>query len=126
MWEEGTQEVRGPNRIARVTSPGRLCSPKVVGMIGNHECEMTVDSGDLLTMVRDDMVKEEEYTGEMVTLRSVCGQTFQTREARVWLHFGDYSIHHNVAVSSKLSEAVLLSIDLGLLEYLLKLEKDKE
>ena len=63
-------------------------SPIVVGRVaGNTECAMTVDSGALMTMVRADLVREEDFTGEVVTLKSVCGKTFTTRAARVWLHF---------------------------------------
>ena len=38
-----------PNRVGRVTSPGRMESPIVVGRV---ECAMTVDSGALMTRVR--------------------------------------------------------------------------
>ena len=59
---------------------------------------MTIDSGALITMVRADMVREEDYTGKSVTLRSVCGKSFTTRKAKVRLHFGEYALKHEVAV----------------------------
>ena len=114
-----------PSRIGRVTSLGGTGSPKVIGRVGNSECEMTIDSGALITMVRADLVREEDFTGEVVALKSVCGKVFTTQTARVWLHFGEYALQHEVAVSGQLSEAVLLGMDLGLLDYLLQLEKQQ-
>ena len=123
--KRGHKKFECPNKVARVTSPGRTGSPKVQGRVGNVECELTIDSGALVTMVRADLVQEEDYTGERVTLRSVCGRSFSARTAKVWLHFGDYALKHDVAVSEHLSEAVLLGMDLGLLDYLLQLEKQQ-
>jgi hypothetical protein len=114
-----------PNRVARVTCPGRTGSPKVMGRVGTTECEMTIDSGALITMVRADLVRKEDFTGEVVPLKSVCGKAFPAQVARVWLHFGKYTAKREVAVSEHLSEAVLLGMDLGLLDYLLKLEKQQ-
>ena len=94
-------------------------SPRVIGQVGSTECAMTIDSGALLTMVRADLVKQEEYSGEMVTLKSECGKTFTARAARVRLHFGEYRLKHTVAVSEEMSEAVLLGMDLDLLDYIL-------
>ena len=105
-----------PSRIGRVTSLGGTGSPKVIGRVGNSECEMTIDSEALITMVRADLVREEDFTGEVVDLKSVCGKAFTTQTARVWLHFGEHALQHEVAVSGQLSKAVLLGMDLGLLQ----------
>ena len=43
----------------------------------------------------------------------------------MWLHFGEYCLKHTVAVSEEMSEAVLLGMDLDLLDYLLQLEKQQ-
>ena len=123
--KRGHKKFECPNRVGRVTSPGRIGSPKVVGRVGEVECEMTIDSGALITMVRADLVREEDFTGELVTLKSVCGNSFTTRAAKVWLHLGDYVVKHEVAVSEQLGEAVLLGMDLGLLNYLLQLEQQQ-
>jgi hypothetical protein len=52
--------VAGENRVARVTCPGRTGSPKVIGRVGTTECEMTIDSGALIVMVRADLVRVEK------------------------------------------------------------------
>ena len=39
---------------------------------------MTIDSGALVTMIRADLVREEDFTGEVVALKSVCGKAFTT------------------------------------------------
>ena len=120
--KRGHKKFECPNRVGRVTSPGRIGSPKVVGRVGEVECEMTIDSGALITMVRADLVREEDFTGELVTLKSVCGNSFTTRAAK---HLGEYVVKHEVAVSEQLGEAVLLGMDLGLLNYLLQLEQQQ-
>ena len=58
-----TRSLNAPNRVGRVTSPGRIGSPKVVGRVGEVECEMTIDSGALITMVRADLVRVYGRTG---------------------------------------------------------------
>ena len=55
----------------------------------------------------------------------MCGNSFTTRAAKVWLHLGEYVVKHEVAVSEQLGEAVLLGMDLGLLNYLLQLEQQQ-
>ena len=72
-----------------------------------------------------DLVDEKQYTGETMSLMSVWGKTLSVPEAQVWLHFGEYSINHRVAVSKDIREAVLLGMDLDLLDYLLQLEKEQ-
>ena len=67
--KRGHKKFDCPNKIARVTSSGRIVSPRVIGQVGSTECAMTIDSGALLTMVRADLVKQEEYSGEMLTLK---------------------------------------------------------
>ena len=119
---KGHKQFECPKRIRRVVSPKRRGSPMVVGKVWKKECEMTIDSGAQLTLVRED---RKEYTGETLNLMSVCGNTFTVPAARVWLHFGEYSIEHVVAVSKDLREAVLLGMDLDLLDYLLQLEKEQ-
>ena len=57
-------------------------------------------------------MKQEEYSGEMLTLKSECGKTFTACAACVWLHFREYCLKHTVAVSEEMSEAVLLGMDL--------------
>ena len=122
---KGHKQFECPKCIRRVVSPKRRGPPMVVGKVGKKECEVTIDSGAQLTLVREDLVDRKEYTGETLNLMSVCGKTFTVPAARVWLHFGEYSIEHVVAVSKDLREAVLLGMDLDLLDYLLQLEKEQ-
>ena len=122
--KRGHKKFDCPNKIARVTSSGGIVS-RVIGQVGSTECAMTIDSGALLTMVRADLVKQVEYSGEMLKLKSVCGKTFTARAACVWLHFREYCLKHTVAVSEEMSEAVLLGMDLDLLNYLLQLEEQQ-
>lgn len=45
-----------------------------MGKVGTRDCEMTIDSGAQLTLVRADLVEKSDYTGESLNLVSVCGR----------------------------------------------------
>ena len=54
--------------MARVVSPTRQAALQVVGVVGLEECMhmMTIDTGAQQSVVRADLVKENEYLGRSV------------------------------------------------------------
>ena len=94
--------------MARVVSPVRRASLRVDGCVGEHECQMTIDTGAQKTVVKADLVKPEEYTGKSIRLLGFDGEAVTVPLAQVWLHIGEYAIQHVVAVCDEPSEEALL------------------
>ena len=59
-----------------------------------------------------------------MTLIMADGSTILSPFTRAWIIFGNYQIHHVVAVAEEAPEEVLLELDIGFLDYLLELAKD--
>lgn len=114
-----------PNRVGRVITPTRKESLKVDGRIGGHDCSMTIDTGAQQTVVHASLVEDHEYTGETIRLMGYNGHTTENPMASVWVHVGEYSIRHEVAVCKEAPSDVLIGLDIGILDYLLTLEKQQ-
>ena len=76
-------------------------------------------------MVDAKLVEHSDYTGKNVTLTKFDGSTVLSPLTRVWISFGDYQIHHVVAVIDETPEEVLLGLDVGFLDYLMHWRKSK-
>ena len=124
--KKGHKRPECPNKVARVVSPVRRASLRVDGCVGEHECQMTIDTGAQKTVVKADLVKPEEYTGKSIRLLGFDGGAVTVPLAKVWLHIGEYAIQHVVAVCDEPSEEALLGLDIGMLDYLMQLEKESE
>ena len=112
-------------QVRRVVSPDRQTSLRVEGRVGEHGCQMTIDTGAQKTVVNADLVKSEEYTGGSIRLLGFNGGAVIVPLAEVWLHIGDYVFKH-VAVCNNSPEQILLGLDIGILDYLMQLEKERE
>ena len=86
---------------------------------------MTIDTGAQKTVVKADLVQPEEYTGESMKLLGFDGGAVTVPLAKVWLHIGEYAIQHDVAVCKDPPEQALLGLDIGILDYLMQLEKEQ-
>lgn len=58
-------------------------------------------------------------------MRGFDGRAVNVPAAEVWLHIGDYSFKHVVAVSKNSLEQALLGLDIGIIDYLLSLEREQ-
>lgn len=123
--KKGHKRPECPNQVGRVVSPVRQASLRVDGRVGIHECQMTIDTGAQKTVVKADMVKPEEYTGNSIRLVGFDGGAVTVPLAKVWLHIGDYVIKHVVAVCKNPPEQALLGLDIGILDYLMQLEREQ-
>ena len=113
------------HRIGRVVSPVRQAALRVDGHVGEHECQMTIDTGAQKTVVKADLVKPEEYIGDSIRLLGFDGGAVTVPLAKVWLHIGEYVIKHVVAVCKDPPQQALLGLDIGILDYLMKLEREQ-
>ena len=98
---------------------------RVEGSVGEKGCWMTIDTGAQKTVLHADMVKPEEYTGDSIRLLEFYGGAVTVPLAKVWFHIGDYVFKHEVAVCRNSPEQALLGLDIGILDYLMQLEKEQ-
>ena len=98
----------------------------VQSMVGSEARLMKIDTGATVTVVNSNVVQPEQYTDKMVKLTGFRGESKHVPLVKVWLTFGEYSMKCTVAAVENCSEQVLLGMDLGLIEYLLKLEKEQK
>lgn len=84
--------------VRQVVSPDRQISLKVDGQVGEHQCQMTIDTGAQKSVVNADLVKSEEYTGNTIRLMGFNGEAVTVPLAKIWLHIGEYVFQHVVAV----------------------------
>ena len=68
------------------------------------------------------MVKPLECTEKSIRLTGFKG-TDRVSLAKVWIYVGDYALHHTTPAVEDATESVLQGLDLGILEYLLDVEK---
>ena len=66
-----------------------------------------------------------QYVGEHVLIKEYRKAPEKVPLAKVWLEVGEYSMQREVAVINDATEPVLLGMDLGILQYLLGLEKEQ-
>lgn len=111
----------------------RLCPPKpdvsslyVKGKIGDIECsKMVIDSGATQTTVHPDLVPKALYTGDSILVHLADGLPMECPLANVYLHLGEHSVQHEVAVLKTGSDDAILGLDLHLHKYLLQLEEEQ-
>ena len=114
-----------PNRVRQVSRPMRERSLRVFGHVGQHECQMVIDSGAQATVVDSDLVKPDEYTGKVITLLGFDGRAVTAPVAKVWFHIGDYCFRQEVAACKNPLEPALLGLDIPYFDYLVELEREQ-
>ena len=82
---------------------------------------MHIDTGAEQTMVNSELVRDSEYTGETINLRSYSGEVNRHPLAIVWVNVGKYSVRKEVAMCGS---EVLLGTDLDFSDYLVELAKE--
>ena len=93
--------VSNRDAVCLVVVPVRQQCLYAPGKIGNVECQMRVDTGAGQTIVDAKLVKPSEYLGTHMTLTMADGSTILSPLALVWITFGNYQIHHVVAVAEE-------------------------
>ena len=89
--------------------------PTVDGFLAGVAVEgLQYASGNAITLVRQDYVPREAYTGRSVLLDSWRGgQTSRHKVARILIQVGQVEVYREVAVVSKLGYPAVLGTDLG-------------
>ena len=72
--------------------------------------------------MKADLVKPEEYIGDSIRLLGFDGEAVTVP---LWLHIGEYVIKHMVAVCKDPPQQALLGLDIGILDYLMQLEREQ-
>ena len=105
-----------PNKVRRVKSPEHSNVMVVNGWLAGCEVQnLRVDTGADRTIVRQDFIPEEAYTGEMVRLDSWRGAQFSShRVACITIKVGTVEVTTKVAVVDHLDCPALLGSDLGI------------
>ena len=113
--EPGHIKPNCPNRVRRVKSPDPSQVMLVDGLLnGSTVPGMRVDTGADRTLVREDYISEDAYTGETVTLDSWRGSQFSKhRVAVINIEVDGVSVQAKVAVVDQLDSPALLGKDLG-------------
>ena len=132
--EPGHIKPNCPHRVRRVTSPDPGILEVVKGRIaGKIVSGLLVDTGANRTLVREDFVPTDAYTGESVTLDSWRGsQLSKHKVAEINIEVDGVNVLAKVAVVAQLEYPALLGNDLGvpmkvkLLSMLLELAKGQE
>jgi len=86
---------------------------------------MVIDSGATQTTVHPNLVPKAQYTGDSILVHLADGSPKECPLAKVWLHLGDRSVQHEVAVLKTGSDDAILGLDLHLHKYLLQLEEEQ-
>ena len=115
-----------PTKVSLIVTNSTQPDMYVQGMVGSEACLMKIDTGASMTVVNSSLVQPEQYTNKNVKLTGFSGESRHVPLVKVWLTFGEYCMKCTVAAVENCSEQVLLGMDLGLLEYLLKLEKEQK
>lgn len=84
-----------------------------------------VDSGATQTTVHPNLMPTAQYTGDSILVHLADGSPKECPLAQVWLHLGDCSVQHEVAVMKTGSDDAILGLDLHSHEYLLQLEEEQ-
>ena len=104
-----------PNKVRRVKSPEHSKVMVVSGWLAGCEVDnLRVDTGADRTVVRQDFVPEDAYTGEVVRLDSWRGAQFSDHKiASIAIQVGSVEVIARVAVVEQLDCPSLLGSDLG-------------
>ena len=104
-----------PNKVRRVKSPELSKVMVVSGWLAGCEVDnLRVDTGADRTVVRQDYVPKEAYTGEVVRLDSWRGAQFSDHKiASIAIKVGQVEVIAKVAVVQQLDCPALLGSDLG-------------
>ena len=121
----GHKRPQCPGKVALVIADEGQEDLYVEGMIGKSKCNMKIDCGAQITMVDSSLVNPLQYVGEHVLIKGYRKAPEKVPLAKVWLEVGEYSMQREVAVMNDATEPVLLGMDLGILQYLLGLEKEQ-
>ena len=113
--EPGHIKPNCPNRVRIVKSPIRSKSVFVDGFLnGSRVPGMRIDSGADESLVREDYISEDDYTGETITLDSWRGsQVSKHRIALCKIEVDGLSVQAKVAVVDQLEYPALLGVNLG-------------
>lgn len=84
---------------------------------------MRVDSGAGRTIVDANLRSEAVHWKIYLSQRILQWTKGAFPLAKVWIHVGDYSLHHDVAVVEEVTEPVLLGLNIGIHSYLLSLDE---
>ena len=125
--EKGHKKPDCPKSVRRLRSPQpKVSSLYVSGKIGDVECsKMVIDSGATQTTVHPNLVPKALYTEDSIIVQLADGSPKECPLAKVWLHLGERSIQHEVAVLKTGSDDAILGLDLHLHKYLLQLEEEQ-
>ena len=115
-----------PTKVLLIVTNSTQPDMYVQGMVESEACLMKIDTGASMTVVNSSLVQPEQYTNKNVKLTGFSGESKYVPLVKVWLTFGEYCMKCTVAAVENCSEQVLLGMDLGLLEYLLKSEKEQK
>ena len=117
--KKGHKRPQCPSQVALVVVDGGQEDLYVEGKIGKSKC------GAQITMDDSSLVNPLQYVGEHVLIKGYRKVPEKVPLAKVWLEVGEYSMQREVAVMNDAKEPVLLGMDLGILQYLLVLEKEQ-
>ena len=65
----------------------------IAGKIGSTECSIFVDSGADISIVRSDLVSDDQYLPGTVKVTDVNEGEVDCKLANVWVHVGSLSFH---------------------------------
>ena len=114
----GHKRPQCPSKVALVIADGGQEDLYVEG-------NMKIYCGAQITMVDSSLVNPLQYVGEHVLIKGYRKAPEKVPLAKVWLEVGEYSMQREAAVMNDATEPVLLGMDLGILQYLLRLEKEQ-
>ena len=101
--------------VSRIITPHMEDDQFVSGKAGEKEIRLVkVDTGSQQMLVHPKIVSTNDYTGEHTVIGVTGGATSPLLLARVWLHFGAFSLHATVAVTDTGPDEALLGIDMGI------------
>ena len=125
--QEGHKKPDCPKSVRRLRSPlPNVSSLYVTGKIGDIECsKMVIDSGATQTTVHPNLIPKALHTGDSILIHMADGSPKECPLAKVWLHLGDRSVQHEVAVLKTGNDDAILGLDLHLHKYLLQLEEEQ-
>ena len=124
--QKGHKRPDCPRQVRRIASP-RPTALYLTGSIGSTTCKnLLIDTGSVSTIVHPRLVTPEDYTGETTTLSGFGSSPQDWPLAKIRLCVGNHTNDYIVAVSDWIGhDDAYLGMDLGLLDYLIYVEKQQ-
>ena len=117
---KGHKRSECPEKVASIRRSGQSWCKVVQGRVRTNPCKMTLDSAADQTVVRADLVKQPDYTGESSRVSDYYGCWREIPRAKVWIEIGkEYKFRHDVlVVPCDCPHEVLLGNDLEFFDEL--------